>query len=392
LLNKWLVAIIFSGLLLVPVVSQNVFALQCIQTPNCTTGNLYVVDRILDSVRQYDGAGNLINADFITDAPDPRKITHDFFGRIYVFSNDADRVRQYDGAGNLINFRFVDDTNLVFVRDLEFDFAGNLYIIEGADVQLYCGGVLCSFAALSFIDDADSPFFIAFDPDGNLYLVDGGLDSVRQYDSAGNLINADFITDLTFPSGIAFDSAGNLYVVDSNSVRQYDSTGNLINADFITGLFQPEFIAIDSDGNLYVANSNSVRQYDSTGNLINADFITGLIDIQDIAFDFTIITVTCGLDTILAGDECISELVRPLTCGAGTILQDNECVADLASVCGDGTKIENMMCVVSIVVGGAFIHVDKSGLFLAAAQLTASWIIPVVVSGIGIGLFILRRK
>jgi len=79
-----------------------------------------------------------------------------------------------------------------------------------------------------------------------------------------------------------------------------------------------------------------------------------------------------------------------LTCGQGTKQEGFECVADLASICGAGTRIENMMCVVSLAVGGYFVGIEHSSLLLAATQLTAAWMIPIIVSGIGIGFVLVR--
>ena len=46
----------------------------------------------------------------------------------------------------------------------------------------------------------------------------------------------------------------------------------------------------------------------------------------------------------------------------------------------------------SIPVGGELIPLDSTVLLLAGAQMTASWIVPVLVAGAGIGLVLLRRK
>ncbi len=43
-------------------------------------------------------------------------------------------------------------------------------------------------------------------------------------------------------------------------------------------------------------------------------------------------------------------------------------------------------------VGGNFIPIDTTLLILAGAQMTASWMIPVMVAGAGIGLFVFSRK
>ena len=42
-------------------------------------------------------------------------------------------------------------------------------------------------------------------------------------------------------------------------------------------------------------------------------------------------------------------------------------------------------------VGGSFIPIDSSALLLLAAQTTASWIIPVLVSAVGIGIVLARK-
>jgi len=80
-----------------------------------------------------------------------------------------------------------------------------------------------------------------------------------------------------------------------------------------------------------------------------------------------------------------------LFCGQGTTQQGFACVADLASVCGDGTTINNMMCVVSLAVGGYFVGIEHSSLLISATQLTAAWMLPVIVSAIGIGIVIARK-
>jgi len=43
-------------------------------------------------------------------------------------------------------------------------------------------------------------------------------------------------------------------------------------------------------------------------------------------------------------------------------------------------------------IGGTFIQPDKTALLLAGAQSISMWMIPVVVSGVGIGVFVVLRK
>ncbi len=70
---------------------------------------------------------------------------------------------------------------------------------------------------------------------------------------------------------------------------------------------------------------------------------------------------------------------------------ENQCLPDLNQICGQGTTINNMMCVVSLAVGGYFVGIEHSALLLQATQLTAAWMIPIIVSAIGIGIVIARK-
>jgi len=47
---------------------------------------------------------------------------------------------------------------------------------------------------------------------------------------------------------------------------------------------------------------------------------------------------------------------------------------------------------VGVAIGGEIIPLDTTALLLAGAQMNAAWMIPVVLSGIGIGLFVVYRK
>jgi len=43
-------------------------------------------------------------------------------------------------------------------------------------------------------------------------------------------------------------------------------------------------------------------------------------------------------------------------------------------------------------VGGTFIPIDQSALLLAGVQSISMWMIPVVIAGIGIGVFVIKRR
>jgi hypothetical protein len=43
-------------------------------------------------------------------------------------------------------------------------------------------------------------------------------------------------------------------------------------------------------------------------------------------------------------------------------------------------------------VGGIFVPIDQSALLLAGVQSISMWMIPVVIAGIGIGVFVIKRR
>jgi len=58
-------------------------------------------------------------------------------------------------------------------------------------------------------------------------------------------------------------------------------------------------------------------------------------------------------------------------------------------------KILPLVLLISIppdVVGGHGGPIDKTALMVTGAQLSASWMIPVLISAIGIGVFVVTRK
>ena len=101
---------------------------------------------------------------------------------------------------------------------------------------------------------------------------------------------------------------------------------------------------------------------------------------------FQLIFQACHLGPQLAPDTTLAA-----QCQDGAIIQNNHCVPDLDQICGGGTTISNMMCMASLAVGGYFVGVEHSALLLQATQITAAWMIPVIVSSIGFGIVIARK-
>jgi len=47
---------------------------------------------------------------------------------------------------------------------------------------------------------------------------------------------------------------------------------------------------------------------------------------------------------------------------------------------------------IDVPVGGISIPIDQSALLLAGASSVSMWMIPVVIAGIGIGVFVIKRR
>ncbi len=63
----------------------------------------------------------------------------------------------------------------------------------------------------------------------------------------------------------------------------------------------------------------------------------------------------------------------------------------VTSVTGSTVELEQELWFNVPIVGGEFLPIDSTALLLASAQ-SFSWMIPVVLSGLGIGLFVVSRK
>jgi len=55
-----------------------------------------------------------------------------------------------------------------------------------------------------------------------------------------------------------------------------------------------------------------------------------------------------------------------------------------------GNDIERIASI--CLVGGTLVPIDSTALLLVGAQMTASWLIPVIVAGVGIGIVLVSRK
>ena len=86
----------------------------------------------------------------------------------------------------------------------------------------------------------------------------------------------------------------------------------------------------------------------------------------------------------------------PITCGPKTFESDNQCLPDLDEICGSGTTISDMMCVVSMAVGGLFLEVDKYALLVASIGVDPliTGLVALTIAGVAgqVGWYIKKKK
>jgi len=129
--------------------------------------------------------------------------------------------------------------------------------------------------------------------------------------------------------GIAFDG-GTLYGIDGNTLVTIDKT-NGVQTTIGSGINTIDGISFDNGGTLYGIDGNTLVTIDKT-NGVQTTIGSGINTIDDIAFDLS----------------------------------------------------------VSMAVGGELIPIDTTSLLLAGTYSNAAWLIPVIVSAIGIGFVLVR--
>ncbi len=93
-------------------------------------------------------------------------------------------------------------------------------------------------------------------------------------------------------------------------------------------------------------------------------------------------------DNLWQGDETITN-----TGGNPGTTTCEQLLAVFPVTGGADTNIQTIIVTTSTtLVGGTLIPIDSTALLLAGSQMTASWLVPVLVAGAGIGLVVFSRK
>jgi len=172
----------------------------------------------------------------------------------------------------------------------------------------------------------------------------------------GNLPPIDAFDDICF---VFNDAPADVKGVQDVSLQQL--SGPTLPSDFV--FFQ--WVIEDADGTVY----------DSDALPLGETVIS--------EFEFTEMIFFAGSD--LNGSPTVSLLENGKPLSLEDILETNQ--GSSVFIVGD---VQSLI-MIDEVVGGELLQIDTTSLLLASAQ-SFSWMIPVVLSGIGIGLFVVSRK
>ena len=275
------------------------------------------------------------------------------------------------------------------------DLSGNVFVAGKTSGNIFkistpgtcsTGGTLCT---ITKIIGNITPHGLATDSSGNLIFISGKLgNTVSKITPGGTLTtiidsSGDGTNTLNFPHGLAIDSNDNVFVTGVNSDNIFkiltpgtcstggtpctitqiiDSTGDGTNT-----LDDPRNIITDSLGNVFVVGKNTDNAFKIT---IPGTCSTG----------GTLCTITQIIDS--TGDGGANTLNEPFD--VATDLSGNVFVTGRVS--DNAFKIQ-----FTTLVGGTIIPLDTTSLLLAGTQITASWMIPVIVTGAGIVLVFVRN-
>ncbi|MCH9042104.1 MAG: SBBP repeat-containing protein [Thaumarchaeota archaeon] len=246
---------------------------------------------------------------------------------------------------------------------------------------------------------------------------------VTKFNSAGDAhVYSTFLGGSSSDTGndIAVDSSGNAYVTGTTSSSDFPTTnpidGTLNSQDaFVTKINSAGdahvystylggssgdsggSIAVDSSGNAYVTGETSSSDFPTT-NPIQGTFGGGTTD--------TFVTKINSAGDAHVYSTFLGGSSRDVGHGIAVDSSENAYVIGetqstnfptkfpIQGTKGSGFQPDAFVTKIGddIVIGGINIPIDQSALLLAGAQSISMWMIPVVVAGIGIGIFVIKRR
>jgi len=340
--------------------------------------------------------------------------------------------------------------------DVEFDSAGNVYVVDTLNFRIQkftdTGTFILKWGSPGGNGDdqflsPNGPVDVAVSLAGDVYIVDTGNQRVQKFDSSGtfqgwlgmctfgsncdvpNLRSIGFscsaatcsgtvfgaggVGQFDFPRGVAVDSTGNVYVVDvnNNRIQKFDSSGTFLTQwgsfGFTDGLFNsPQNISVDSAGNVYVVDTGNdrIQKFTDTGTFLTKWGGFGSLDgeldnPQGVKADsFGNVYVTDpGNDRIQKFDSNGVFLTKWGSFGSGPGQFSFPVGVGVDSV-GDVYVVDQnndriqKFAEAQVAIGGTILPIDTTALLVAGAQTMTPWLILGVVTTVGIGLAVFTLK
>jgi hypothetical protein len=185
-----------------------------------------------------------------------------------------------DGRGGDI-FKFTWDgrqsvfaSGLTGPRDLAFDNAGNLFVVDYASSGLVGNAAIYKITPngvrTTFASGLSYPAYLAVDSSGNVFVADYNQGVIYEYKPTGS--RATFASGLHHAVGMAFNRAGNLFAVDNSGnidlgrIYEYKPNGSRGTFAVLDPSDRPADLAFDSMGNLLMADlGGKIYRYASNG-------------------------------------------------------------------------------------------------------------------------------
>ncbi|HEX3817674.1 MAG TPA: hypothetical protein VHW03_05245 [Chthoniobacterales bacterium] len=219
----------------------------CPNTATAAPGDIYVSVPPLITRVSADGTKTNITATVLT----PTGEVADQLGNLYVADRLTNSIVKIDSDGNQTTVA----TGLNDPQDLALDASGNLYVANtgtNSVIKIGLNGQKTTVAA-----GINDPQGLAIDPTDNLYVSSAGANAIVKVNPNGQkttLVSA----GLNSPAGLALDAQGNLLVADSGSntivkVAPDGSTSTVASGTLHT----PKDVAVDGAGNILVSDSGS---------------------------------------------------------------------------------------------------------------------------------------